>query len=111
MASNTDIYVNEYGVKKPLYIDLQYDVASATSCRVHMSASAGTYSASVSILGANLTTSCGTIFSANKAVELIFASGDFSGQADTYTAWVEATFSGSRLISSTFRFTVSNPGD
>ena len=108
----TDIYVNEYGPKKPLYIDLQFDVASATSCRVYMSASAGTYSASVSILGANVTVSaCDTVFSANKAVELIFASGDFSGQADTYKAWVEATFSGSRLISSTFRFTVSNPGD
>jgi hypothetical protein len=108
----TDIYVNEWGSKKPLYVNLEYDVASATSCRIHMSASAGTYSASVSILGANVTVSaCDTVFSANKAIECIFASGDFSGQADTYTAWIEATFSDARLISSTFRFKVSNPGD
>jgi hypothetical protein len=107
----TDLYVNEYGSLKPLYIDVGYNVSAATSCRLYMSASAGTYSASVSILGANLTTSAGTIFSANKAVEAVFASGDFSAQADTYTCWVKATFASSVLISSTFKFKVSIPGD
>ena len=108
----TDLYVNEYGSLKPLYIDVGYNVSAATSCRIYMSASAGTYSASVSILGSNVTASaCGTVFSANKGVEIIFASGDFSAQADTYKAWLECTFSASRLISSTFKFKVSNPGD
>ena len=107
----TDLWVNEYGSLKPLYIDLAYNVSAATSCRLYMSASAGTYSASVSILGANYTASCGTVFSANKAIKHEFASGDFSGQADTYAVYVAANFNGSRLISSSFKFKVSNPGD
>ena len=106
----TDIYVNEYG--KSLFVDLGYNIASATSARVKFSSSAGTFSASVSILGANYTASaCNTVYYANKAIEYVFTSGDFSGQVDTYDAWVEVTFAASRLVSSTFKFTVSNPGD
>lgn len=111
MASNTDLYVGEFG--KTVYVDCQYDLSSATLVLILMSASAGTFSATCSVLGANYTASaCGTVFSADKAVEYVVASGDFSGQADTYTAWIEATFgTTAKLISSTFTFTVSNPGD
>jgi hypothetical protein len=108
----TDIYLGEFG--KRVLVDLQYDISSATNVRILFSASAGTFSATCSIVGVNTTVSaCGTIFSAEKAVEYIVASGDFSATgADTYTAWVESTFGTSaKLISSNFRFKVSNPGD
>lgn len=111
MSNNTDLYVGEFG--KQLYIDAQYNLSSATVVMLMMSASAGTFSATCSVLAANYTASaCGTVFSANKAVEYTVASGDFSAQADTYKAWIEATFGTSaKLISSTFTFTVSQPGD
>lgn len=106
----TDLYIGEFG--KQLYVDCQYDLSSATNVMLVMSASAGTFSATCSVIAANYTTSAGVIFSASKAVEYTFASGDFSGQADTYKAWVRATFGTSaKLISSTFDFKVSNPGD
>jgi hypothetical protein len=112
VATNTDIYVSEYGERKPLYVDCQFNMASATSATFHGSASAGTVSATASILAANYTASCdGTVFSANHAVKIVFASGVFSGQADTYKCWIECNFVASRLISDTFKFVVSNDGD
>ena len=107
----TDIFVNEYGSKKPLYVNAEFNVASATSATLHGSASAGTFSATASVLGANYTTSAGDVFSANKAFVVVFTSGVFSGQADTYRCWIEANFAASRLYSSNFKFKVSNPGD
>lgn len=111
MAANTTIYLGEHG--KTVYVDLQYDISSATNVRILFSASAGTFSASVSTLGSNYTTSCGDVFSLEKGIEYIVASGDFSATgADTYKAWIECTFAATaKLISDSFDFVVSNPGD
>ena len=112
MASKTDIYLGEYGAAKRIIIGVDYDVSSATLSRIVFSAPAGTFSATCSILGANYTTSGGTVFSASKAFEYIPASGDFSAVgADSFRAWLNITFTGSRLISDSFTFVVSNPGD
>lgn len=106
----TDLYLTEYG--KRILIDVGYDVSSATLVRVLFSASAGTVSATCSILGANYTTSCGSIFSAERAVEYVVASGDFSATgADNYRGWVEVTFPSAKLISDSFEFIVTTPGD
>ena len=110
----TDIYVGEFG--KRLLINLDYNVSSATTLEIHFSSSANVFvnSASVSVLGANTTaTACGLIFSANKAVEYVLNSGDFSAAPGTYKVWIEAAFANpaSRLISSSFEFKVTNPGD
>lgn len=106
----TDLYLNEYG--KNLYLDVDYAISSATAINVKFSCSAGSVTIAGSALGANYTSSaCGTVFSAGRAIVLTFASGDFSATgADTYVGWAEVTFSGSKLVSSTFAFTVSNPG-
>lgn len=107
----TDIYLGEYG--KRVLIDLQYNVSSASNIRILFSSSAGTYSATCSILGANTTVSaCDSVFSANKAVEWVIDSSAFSATgAENYVAWVQATFgSTAKLISSTFTFEVTNPG-
>ena len=108
---STDIFLGEYG--RSVYVNLDYDISSATVRLIKFSASAGTFSASVSILGANYTTSAGDVFSANKAIVWEIASGDFSATgADDYVGWVDLTFgTNARLISSNFSFTVSNPGD
>ena len=107
----TDIYVGEFG--KQIIIGADYNLSSTTLVLLKASSSAGTFSATCSVLGANTTVSAeGVVYSANRGVEYTLASGDFSGQADTYKAWIEATFGTSaKLISSTFRFTVSEPGD
>lgn len=109
-----DLFVGEFG--KRLLIDLDYNVSSATGLEIHFSSSANSFvnSASVSVLGANTTASaCDTVFSANKAVEYIVNSGDFSGSVEgNYKVWIEATFgTTAKLISTSFRFTVAQPGD
>ena len=106
----TDIYLGEYG--RVIYINTDYDCSSAQSVFVKFSASAGTYSATCSVLASNVTSSAGEVYSANKAVEWVIANDAFSATgADNFVAWVEATFPSSKLISSTFKFKVSNPGD
>ena len=106
----TDIYTNEFG--KRVLVDLDYDISSATTVRILFSSSAGTFSATCSTLGVNTTVSGCGIFSAEKGAEYVVASGDFSGGAATYTAWVECTFGvTAKLVSSSFKFVVSNPGD
>lgn len=110
----TDIYVGERG--KTLYIETGYDLSSASGVEIHFSAPSGgtsfVNSASVSVLAANVSTPCG-VFSANKTVEYVVNSGDFSGSAaaGTWKVWVEADFGGSvHLISSSFRFKARMPG-
>lgn len=109
----TTIYVGEKG--RTLYIDTGLDLSSATGVEIHMSAPvSGTSfvnSASVSVLGANVTSSaCGTVISANKGVEYILNSGDVDAPG-TWKAWIEADFGATvHLISSSFKFKAKNPG-
>ena len=110
----TDLYVNTKGVT--IYVATNYNISSATTLEIHFSAPNGGTSfvnsatASVSVLGANFTTDCG-IFSANKALKYVVNSGDFSGGAGTWKCWCQAEFGpATRLVSSAFKFVVSNPG-
>ena len=118
-----DLYTGEYG--KTLYIETGFDMSSATGIEIHFSAPTGgihfVNSASVSVLAANTTTSACGIFSANKTLEYIINSGDFSastsggdglsGSHGTWKGWIIADFGGAkRLISSTFKFEVVDPG-
>ena len=110
----TDIFVGEKG--KTLYVETGHDLSSATGVEIHFSAPAGgtsfVNSASVSVLAANVSGACG-LFSANKTVEYIINSGDFSGSAaaGTWKVWVEADFGATvHLISSSFRFIAKLPG-
>ena len=109
----SDIISTSKGIT--IYVATGYNISSATALEIHFSAPAGgnafVNSASVSVLGANFTTdSCG-IFSVNKAVKYVTNSGDFSGGAGTWKAWVAAEFGSlTRLVSSSFKFKVSDPG-
>lgn len=100
-----------------LYVDTGFNLSSATNVEIHFSAPgiSTVNSASVSVLAANVTTSACGVFSANKAVEYITNSGDFSFSADrqsvTCKGWIVADFdANTRLISSTFKFKVCKPG-
>lgn len=111
----TDIYANSKGVT--IYVDTGYDLSSATTLEIHFSAPSGGTSfvnsatASVSVLGANFTTSACGVFSALKAVKYVVNSGDFSGGVGTWKCWVQAEYGTlTRLVSSSFSFKVSNPG-
>ena len=114
----TDIFVGEKG--KRLLVETGFDLSSATGVEIHFSAPPGggtsfVNSASVSVLAANITTSACGIFSALKTVEYIVNSADFSMSAGagtkTWKGWIEADFdAATHLISSSFRFVVSNPG-
>ena len=108
----TDIFVGEYG--KSVYIDLGYNVSSATGIEIHMSAPAGgtsfVNSASVSVLAQNVTSSACGVFSTNKAVQYVLNSGDVD-IAGSWKVWIQADFGASvRLISTSFRFKADNPG-
>ena len=110
----TDIFVGEYG--KTIYVETGLDLSSATSVQIHFSAPTGVgsfvNSASVSVLAANVSGPCG-VFSADKTVEYIVNSGDFSGSAAAgiWKVWVEADFGSTvHLISTSFRFKASLPG-
>lgn len=109
----TDIYANSKGVT--IYVATGYNISSATALEIHFSAPTGgnsfVNSASTSVLGSNFTTSACGIFSANKALKYVVNSGDFSGGAGTWKCWVQAEFgTATRLVSSAFKFKVSNPG-
>lgn len=104
-----DLYASEYG--KSVIVNCEYDLSSATEIRILFSASATTFSATCSILAANYTTSAGEVFSAGKAVEYLVGNGDFSASPGTYRAWIQATFTGARLVSDSFEFIVANDGD
>lgn len=112
----TDIFVGEYG--KSLFVETGHDLSSATKVAIHFSAPLAAQgfvnSTSVSVLAANKTASaCDVIFSANKTVEYKINSGEFSGSAadGTWKVWIEADFGATvHLISSSFRFKVSQPG-
>lgn len=112
----TDIYTRTKGVV--IYVDTQYNISSATTLEIHFSAPAAggnsfvvSATASVSVLGANFTTSACGVFSANNVVKYAVNSGDFSAGAGVWKCWVEADFGTSvRLVSSSFKFKVSNPG-
>lgn len=113
----TDIYVGEYG--KRILCDLDYDVSSATGTEIHFSAPSGgtsfVNSASVSILAANVTTSCG-VFSANKTLEYYInhASNTASSEinvAGTWKVWFQINFGATkRLITPSFKFVAKDPG-
>ena len=111
----TDIYTPSKGVT--LYVDTGYDLSSATTLEIHFSAPSGgnsfVNSVSTSALGANVTTNWGAVFSADNTLKYVVNSGDFSmsGEGGTWKAWVQAEYgSGTRLVSSSFRFKVSKPG-
>ena len=109
----TDIYVGEKG--KIIYTDTGFVLTSATGVQIHFSAPSGgtsfVNSASVSVLASNVTASaCGLIFSASKTTKYIINSADFD-VAGTWKGWIEADFGATvHLISTSFRFKVSNPG-
>ena len=109
------IYTKSKGVV--IYVATNYNISSATTLEIHFSAPPGGTSfvnsatASVSVLGSNFTSEACGIFSANKAIKYAVNSGDFSGGAGTWKCWVQAEFGTStRLISSSFKFKVANPG-
>lgn len=109
----SDIFTVTKGVT--IYVDTGYNISSATALEIHFSAPNGgnsfVNSASTSVLGANTTTTACGIFSANKALKYVVNSGDFSGGAGTWKCWVQAEFGAStRLVSSSFKFKVANPG-
>ena len=114
----TDIFVGEKG--KTIYVDTQFNLSSATKVEIYFSAPSGglsfVNSASVSVLANNKTTSACGVFSADKAVEYIVNSGDFSGSvsgdpAGTWKGWIRAEFgANTTLISTSFKFVVSQPG-
>ena len=111
----SDIFTNTKGVT--IYVGTNYNISSATTLEIHFSAPSGGNSfvnsatASVSVLGANYSTSACGVFSANKAIKYVVNSGDFSGGAGTWKCWVQAEFgAATRLVSSSFKFKVSNPG-
>ena len=109
------LYTKSKGVV--IYVATNYNISSATTLEIHFSAPSGGTSfvnsatASVSVLGANFTTTACGVFSANKAIKYIVNSGDFSAGAGTWKCWLEAEFGpATRLVSSAFKFVVANPG-
>ena len=108
----TDIFVGEKG--KTFFVQVGYDLSSASKVQIHFSGPSSlgfVNSASVSVLASNLTTSACGVFSADKTIEYIINSGDFSAGAGTWKCWIEADFgAATHLISTSFRFKVSNPG-
>ena len=111
----TDLYTNTKGVT--IYVATGYNISSATTLEIHFSAPTGatgfvnSATASVSVLGANFTTSACGVFSANKTVKYVVNSGDFSGSAGHWKCWIQAEFGAAvRLVSSSFKFKVSKPG-
>lgn len=114
----TDIFVGEYG--KNIYVRTGFDISSATGIEIHFSAPSGgtsfVNSASVSILGADVTTTACGIFSANVACvyKVNHASNSASSEfnvAGTWKGWLVVDFGATkRLISDTFDFIASNPG-
>ena len=109
----TALYTTSKGIT--IYVDTGYNLSSATNVEIHFSAPSGgnsfVNSASTSVLGSNFTTSACGVFSAGKAVKWVTNSGDFSGGAGTWRCWITAEFgAATRLVSSSFKFRVSNPG-
>jgi hypothetical protein len=114
----TDVFVGEKG--KTVYVGTDFDISSATNIEIHFSAPAGglsfVNSVSVSALGANFTTTACGVLSANKAAVYVLNSGDFSGSVSgdpsgTWKGWLVCDFgAATRLISSSFKFKVDNPG-
>lgn len=109
------IYTQSKGVV--IYVATNYNISSATTLEIHFSAPTGGTSfvnsatASVSVLGSNFTTTACGIFSASKAIKYAVNSGDFSAGAGTWKCWVQAEFgTDTRLISTSFKFKVANPG-
>ena len=100
MPKGLDSYEHYLGNEQGYHYVRGYrlDLSSATNVEIHFSAPGITTvnSASVSVLAANTTTSACGVFSANKAVEYITNSGDFSMSADrqqvTVKGWIVADF-------------------